>query len=134
MTTDSDSACEFGVTRLTDGRVRFRLWAPAQETVSVAFGAVGAVTDGALYGYRLADGVPVPDPASRRQSAGVQRLADTVSLVADAIGPKAVLARWRMGDRSLGADPVPFKSRTGRLLFSTGYTDPMAAAYLEIAE
>ena len=36
MTKFSDSACEFGAKRLADGAVRFRLWAPAQETVSVA--------------------------------------------------------------------------------------------------
>jgi maltooligosyltrehalose trehalohydrolase len=84
MTGFSDSACGFGATRLTDGTVRFRLWAPAQETVSVAFEggdllpmhrlpngwfeAIGAVADGAPYRYRLADGAMVPDPASRRQA------------------------------------------------------------------
>jgi maltooligosyltrehalose trehalohydrolase len=71
----------------------------------------------------------------------VPRLPGTVSLGAEAIGANAVLARWRMGDRSrltivtnLGADPVPFKTPSGRLLFSTGETDPMTAAYLEVAE
>jgi maltooligosyltrehalose trehalohydrolase len=87
MTTLSDSACGFGTMRLADGTVRFRLWAPAQETVSVAFDdgdllpmqhlpggwfeAVGAVADGTSYRYRLADGTMVPDPASRRQAEDV---------------------------------------------------------------
>ena len=31
-----DLTCGFGAKRLNDGSVRFRLWAPAQETVSVA--------------------------------------------------------------------------------------------------
>jgi maltooligosyltrehalose trehalohydrolase len=71
----------------------------------------------------------------------VPRLIGTVSLGAEAISPKAVLARWRMGDRSrltivtnLGADDAPFKLPSGRLLFSTGDTNPMTAAYLEVAE
>jgi hypothetical protein len=29
---------------------------------------------------------------------------------------------------------VPFKTPLGRLLFSTGDTNPMTAAYLEVAE
>jgi maltooligosyltrehalose trehalohydrolase len=84
MTTALDSARGFGATRLPDGAVRFRLWAPAQETVSVAldagellpmnrsvdgwFEATAAVADGTRYRYRLADGAMVPDPASRRQA------------------------------------------------------------------
>src|ERR1700761_2123013 len=84
MTILSDSACNFGATRLPDGTVRFRLWAPAQETVSVAveagdvlpmrrdpdgwFEATARVPDGTQYRYRLADGTMVPDPASRQQA------------------------------------------------------------------
>ncbi len=71
----------------------------------------------------------------------VPRLPGTVSLGAEAIGPKAVLARWRLGDRSLltimsnlGAEPASFQPPPGCLLFSSGDTEPMTAAYLEIAE
>jgi maltooligosyltrehalose trehalohydrolase len=72
---------------LSDGTVRFRLWAPAQSAVTlvveagdrtVGFAMVRAsdgvfelTTDQAaadsLYRYRLADGFAVPDPASRYQ-------------------------------------------------------------------
>jgi maltooligosyltrehalose trehalohydrolase len=74
----------FGAKRLDDGSVRFRLWAPAQETVSVAiesgdllpmrrstdgwFEATAAVPDGTRYRYRLSDGLMVPDPASTGQA------------------------------------------------------------------
>ncbi len=79
--------CRFGATRLDEGSVEFRLWAPAQETVSVAiegggllpmrrspdgwFEAVAPVPPGTEYHYRLADGLMVPDPASRAQSPDV---------------------------------------------------------------
>lgn len=82
-----DSACVFGAKRLTDGTVRFRLWAPAQQTVSVAiepgdvvpmrrsadgwFEATASVPDGTRYRYRLADGSLVPDPASTEQAQDV---------------------------------------------------------------
>jgi maltooligosyltrehalose trehalohydrolase len=68
---------------LSDGLARFRLWAPAQETVSVAleggpllpmerspdgwFAATAPCAAGARYRYRLADGTLVPDPAARAQ-------------------------------------------------------------------
>ena len=84
MTTLIDSACNFGATRTSDGNIQFCLWAPIQETVSVAleegellpmqrstdgwFKAVGKVAEGAAYRYRLGDGTLVPDPASRRQA------------------------------------------------------------------
>ena len=77
----------FGATVLDDGRTRFRFWAPAQETVSVAiedgeilpmarspdgwFEATGAAPAGTRYRYRLSDGTLVPDPASRAQSRDV---------------------------------------------------------------
>ena len=67
-----------------DGQTRFRLWAPAQETVSVAmedgpivpmarspdgwFEATARCPAGTRYRYRLADGMLVPDPASRAQA------------------------------------------------------------------
>jgi maltooligosyltrehalose trehalohydrolase len=57
------------------------------------------------------------------------------------LGPKAVLARWRLGDGSrltivtnLGSDPVRFPTPAGRLLVATAETDPMTAVYLEVAE
>ena len=87
MTNLSDSACGFGAKRLADGAVRFRLWAPAQETVSVAiesgdllpmrrsadgwFEAKAAVPDQTRYRYRLSDGLMVPDPASKGQAPDV---------------------------------------------------------------
>jgi malto-oligosyltrehalose trehalohydrolase len=73
----------FGTTLLRDAQVRFRLWAPAQESVSLAFEAgellpmqrssdgwfeaAAPCPPGTLYRYRLADGMLVPDPASRFQ-------------------------------------------------------------------
>src|SRR5579872_5370421 len=73
----------YGATLLQDGRGRFRLWAPAQNAVSVKFEdgpdvpmigsadgwfeAVADCTAGSRYRYRLADGTMVPDPASRSQ-------------------------------------------------------------------
>ena len=74
----------FGANLLADGRTRFRLWAPTQETVSVAveggpllpmarspdgwFDAIASCPAGTRYRYRLADGRLVPDPASRAQA------------------------------------------------------------------
>jgi maltooligosyltrehalose trehalohydrolase len=72
----------FGATLLSNGRTRFRLWAPAQTRVSVAiegsptvpmrrdgewFEAEAEYGAGALYRYVLQDGTQVPDPASRFQ-------------------------------------------------------------------
>src|SRR5690348_17097509 len=81
------SACRFGATRLDTGAVEFRLWAPAQETVSVAiesggllpmrrsldgwFVATAPVPAGTRYHFRLADGLMVPDPASMAQAPDV---------------------------------------------------------------
>ena len=71
----------------------------------------------------------------------VIRLPGTASLGADVIGPKAVLAKWRLGDGSkltiitnLGTDPISFQTPAGRLLHATAETGPMTAAYLEVAE
>jgi maltooligosyltrehalose trehalohydrolase len=82
-----DSACSFGARQLPDGSVRFRLWAPAQETVSVAiesgdllpmrrsaggwFETTASIPDGTRYRYRLSDGQMVPDPASAGQAGDV---------------------------------------------------------------
>jgi len=87
MAESSDSTCNFGATRLPNGEIRFRLWAPAQETVWVAikegellpmqrssdgwFEATATVPDGTRYRYRLSDGTMVPDPASRCQAPDV---------------------------------------------------------------
>jgi maltooligosyltrehalose trehalohydrolase len=87
MSNKAFPACRFGVTRLETGLVNFRLWAPAQETVSVAiegggilpmqrsadgwFSAVAPVPAGTRYHFRLADGLMVPDPASTAQSPDV---------------------------------------------------------------
>jgi maltooligosyltrehalose trehalohydrolase len=73
-----------GANVMTDGRTRFQLWAPAQESVSVAlegglllpmrrlpdgwFEATAPCVAGARYRYRLADGMLVPDPAARAQA------------------------------------------------------------------
>jgi maltooligosyltrehalose trehalohydrolase len=77
----------FGAGILDDGQTRFRFWAPAQETVSVAveggpivpmarspegwFEAIAQCPAGTRYRYRLADGTLVPDPASRAQATDV---------------------------------------------------------------
>jgi malto-oligosyltrehalose trehalohydrolase len=87
MNSAASPVCRFGATRLDTGSVEFRLWAPAQETVSVAiegggllpmrrssdgwFEAVAPVPPGTRYHYRLADGLMVPDPASRAQAPDV---------------------------------------------------------------
>lgn len=76
-------ALPFGAALQDDGRTLFRLWAPAQPKVWVEFGAgplapmrrihdgwFEATVDcgaGTAYRYRLADGLGVPDPASRAQ-------------------------------------------------------------------
>ena len=94
----------------------------------------------------------VPQPGSGDRFAFYQRLialrfenivphlSGTVSLGAEAIGPKAVVARWRLGDgtkltivTNLGTDAVSFDTPPGRLLFAAGDTAPMTAAYLERA-
>jgi maltooligosyltrehalose trehalohydrolase len=94
----------------------------------------------------------VPQPASTerfalyqqlialRKQEIVPRLEGTVSLGAEAIGPKAALARWRLGDGScltivtnLGSDAVSYATPAGRLLFASNDTAPMTAVWLEDA-
>jgi maltooligosyltrehalose trehalohydrolase len=74
----------FGARLLRDGQTLFRLWAPAQEGVSVVidgaptlpmtrspdgwFDAIARYPAGTRYRYGLADGMLVPDPASRAQA------------------------------------------------------------------
>ena len=87
MNMTTRSACKYGAKRQVDGQVRFRLWAPAQETVAVAvesgdllpmtrtadgwFEATAPLPAGTRYRYRLADGSMVPDPASTQQAPDV---------------------------------------------------------------
>ena len=77
------AAPTFGATLLRHNQTRFRLWAPAQEEVSVAlasgqrlamqrsadgwFETTAPCPAGTRYHYRLSDGLLVPDPASRFQ-------------------------------------------------------------------
>ena len=95
----------FGATVLSDDRTRFRLWAPACESVILEveglpgqpmtaveegwFEAEAPCGPGSLYKYRISDDVCVPDPASRRQNGDVH----DASLVVD---PAAY--QWRTAD------------------------------------
>ena len=92
----SDLSCleyemPFGPRRLSNGRVQFRLWAPAQKAprlqlsdggtehlLAMQSGEAGwfevttdGVESGQIYRFRLDDGLCVPDPASRFQPADV---------------------------------------------------------------
>jgi len=96
-----------GATLLPGGQVRFRLWAPAQGAVSLAFEAgdslpmqrspdgwfetVAPCPPGTRYRYCLSDGMLVPDPASRFQP-------DDVHGASAVIDPRAYVwrnTRWR---------------------------------------
>ena len=78
----------FGANLQPDGTVRFRLWAPGQDRISLAIeqretlpmerqedGWFALTTDlasaGSRYAFQLADGMHVPDPASRQQAEDV---------------------------------------------------------------
>jgi len=77
----------FGATPTAERRTRFRLWAPAQDSVSIVldsrvtapmerrengwFEMVADCGVGVAYQFRLADGLLVPDPASRAQRSDV---------------------------------------------------------------
>ena len=103
MTVSPMRETPFGATLLADGQTRFRLWAPAQETVSLAFDAgdllpmqrspdgwfeaVAPCPPGTRYRYRLADGMLVPDPASRFQPEDVHG--------PSAVVDPTVLSAWR---------------------------------------
>ena len=89
----------FGALPLPDGRTRFRLWAPSappglallvegRAPIALHPDAQGFTQvdvdcpPGTRYRYRLADGLTVPDPASRLQSGDVH--GDSVVVGADA--------------------------------------------------
>ncbi|WP_288876304.1 malto-oligosyltrehalose trehalohydrolase [uncultured Kosakonia sp.] len=77
----------WGAERLADGAVRFRLWATGQQSVTLRLDGqekpmtrseegwfettVSRVNAGAQYQFVLADGMAIPDPASRGQLAEV---------------------------------------------------------------
>ena len=100
-------ALPFGATLIDKSRTRFRLWAPAQQQVSVEIEGTTPVpmqrlADGwfegeascgaaAAYRYRLQDGPAVPDPASRAQAADVHG----PSLVVDPRAYQWRNAEWR---------------------------------------
>jgi maltooligosyltrehalose trehalohydrolase len=74
----------FGANLIAPGRTQFRIWAPAQRSLSVAiagreplpmkrdadgwFDVEAACTAGTRYRYMLQDGMQVPDPAARAQA------------------------------------------------------------------
>jgi len=77
----------WGAERLADGAVRFRLWATGQQSVTLRLDGqekpmtrseegwfettVSRVNAGAQYQFVLANGMAIPDPASRGQLAEV---------------------------------------------------------------
>jgi maltooligosyltrehalose trehalohydrolase len=95
MNQGRSSSRSFDAARRDDGMRQFRLWAPAQETVSLAieagdlipmerspdgwFEATASVPPGTCYRFRLADGLMVPDPASRAQALDVHDASMVVS-------------------------------------------------------
>jgi malto-oligosyltrehalose trehalohydrolase len=98
----------FGGQVQPDERVRFRLWAPGQEGVSLVIDRQEALpmerredrwfeltTDlaraGSHYAYQLSDGMRVPDPASRQQAETVHGL----SVVVDPLSYVWRSAGWR---------------------------------------
>ena len=84
MSASFSRALPFGAAYLGNGRTRFRLWAPGQNSVGVEIDRhvprpMAGDTDGwfeletpcppgASYVYRLGSGLSVPDPASRAQA------------------------------------------------------------------
>jgi len=98
---------KWGAEILSDGSVRFRIWAPGVETLSLALDEktlpmdhdgegwfelmVPHVSPGTRYGFALPDGLVVPDPASRAQDGDVH----TWSLVVDPASYRWRKADWR---------------------------------------
>jgi maltooligosyltrehalose trehalohydrolase len=101
----SEWCLSFGANLSEPDRTRFRIWAPAQRTVSVAiegraplamtrsdegwFEAEADCGAGAHYHYVLQDGTRVPDPASRAQSGDVHD---------DSVVVDPASYRWRRRD------------------------------------
>ena len=98
----------FGAQVQPDGRVRFRLWAPGQDRISLLIeqqdalplerredGWFELITDlaraGSRYAYQLSSGLRVPDPASRQQAEGVHG----PSVVVDPLAYEWRSAGWR---------------------------------------
>lgn len=98
----------FGAQIQSDGRVRFRLWAPGQDRVSLLIeqqeplpldrrrdGSFELTTElarvGSRYAYQLSSGLRVPDPASRQQAESVHG----PSLVVDPLAYQWRSASWR---------------------------------------
>jgi maltooligosyltrehalose trehalohydrolase len=97
----------FGAEIVDESSVRFRLWAPAEQAVSLALGEparllpMTATEDGWFelttvahagdrYSFALADGLRVPDPASRRQLNDVH----DASVVIDPLAYRWSHAAW----------------------------------------
>jgi maltooligosyltrehalose trehalohydrolase len=107
MSRSHRQALTYGAEFSADGQTRFRLWAPAQPAVTVeingtrtlpmraggdgVFEATTQCRPGDRYRYRLADGLTVPDPASRAQSADVH----SESLIVDPCAYVWRHTRWR---------------------------------------
>jgi maltooligosyltrehalose trehalohydrolase len=96
----------FGASLLAEDRTRFRLWAPARQSVSVEIGgktvqmqrlpggwfeAEANCGAGTAYWYRMDDGLAVPDPASRTQADDVHG----PSLVVDPAAYRWRYPEWR---------------------------------------
>jgi maltooligosyltrehalose trehalohydrolase len=98
----------FGAQLQPDGRVRFRLWAPGQDRLSLLIEqhdalplerredgwfelTTGLARAGSRYAYQLSSGVRIPDPGSRQQVDSVHG----PSVVVDPRGYRWRSAAWR---------------------------------------
>jgi maltooligosyltrehalose trehalohydrolase len=103
----TDWHLSFGANLIGPDRTRFRIWAPAQRTISIAvegrpplpmarkdggwFEAEADCGAGARYRYMLQDGLAIPDPAARAQVAGVRG----ASIVVDPTSYQWRNRQWR---------------------------------------
>lgn len=87
MTHPSRAPRTWGPSVLPDGRKRFRLWAPAEQAVTVLAGRheiamrrgndgwhemeTDRIAPGEAYAFRLTGGAQIPDPASHAQTDGI---------------------------------------------------------------
>ncbi len=94
----SVAGCSFGATLLGAGRTRFRLWAPACQSVTLEiegraplrmtpaepgwFELEADAGSGARYRYRVSDDLAVPDPASRFQPDDVHGASEVIDPLA----------------------------------------------------